>query len=134
LEAGRRVGDALADERGDRPGEDADPDPARPRRAVPRASGEARADGDVGLAGKHRLEDRSELPRVVLAVAVEAHGEIEVVLERVAEAGLDGSADPEVEREPDHLRPSGAGDLRGPVGGAVVDHDDLEARVERTDL
>src|SRR5205823_10556068 len=96
LEARGRVGHALAHERGDRPGEDADPDPPRAGRAVTRRTREARADCDVGLAGEHGLEDRAKLLRVVLAVAVDPDGEVEAVLVGVTEAGLDGAADPEI--------------------------------------
>ena len=46
-------------------------------------------------------EELPELGRVVLAVPVEPDGELVAVLERVLEAGLDGAADAEVEREPD---------------------------------
>ena len=53
---------------------------------------------------EHRLEQLPELGGVVLAVAVEPHREPEAVLERVAEAGLHGAADPEVERQADHVR------------------------------
>src|SRR5256885_912603 len=84
------------------------------------AAGGGGANSDVGFAREHRLEDRAELLRVVLAVAVEAYGEVEAVLVGVAEAGLDGAADPEVERQPDHLRAARARDLGGPVDRAVV--------------
>ena len=63
---------------------------------------------------------------VVLAVAVDAHRELEAVLERVAEAGLDRAADPEVERQPDDVRAALLGDGGGAVDRAVVDDDDLE--------
>ena len=71
--------------------------------------------------------DRAELRRVVLAVAVDAHGEVVAVLERVAEAGLHGAADPEVERQPEHARARrSAATLGRAVGRAVVDDDDVE--------
>ena len=72
--------------------------------------------------------------RVVLAVAVDLHGELVAVLERVAEAGLDGAADAEVERQAEDVRARRGGDRGGAVGRAVVDDDDLEARVEGADL
>ena len=49
-------------------------------------------------------DDVGELRRVVLAVAVDAHGELVALLPGVAEAGLDGAADAEVERQPEHVR------------------------------
>ena len=57
------------------------------------------------------------------------------MLERVLEAGLHGAADAEVERQPDDVRAARARDARRCASlGAVVDHDDVEARVERADL
>ena len=76
----------------------------------------------------------SAAPRVVLAVAVEADGDLVAVLERVLEAGLDGAADAEVERQPDDRRARGGGDLGGRVGRAVVDDDDVEPRIEAAQL
>ena len=81
-----------------------------------------------------RLDDRGELRRIVLAVAVDADSEVEVVLERVAEAGLHGAADAEVERQAQHPRAGCARDLGGAVVRAVVDHEDLELRVVRAEL
>ena len=46
----------------------------------------------------------AELGGVVLAVPVDPHRELEAVLVRVAEAGLDCAADPEVERQADDVR------------------------------
>ncbi len=83
---------------------------------------------------EHRREHGSELGRVVLAVAVDAHGEVVAALEGEAEAGLDGAADAEVEREPEHVRALGGRDVGGAVGRAVVDDDDVEARVEGAQL
>ena len=76
----------------------------------------------------------AELGRVVLAVAVEPDGELVAVLERVLEAGLDGAADAEVEREPDDRGAMRGGDAGGVVRRAVVDDDDVEGRVVGADL
>ena len=67
-------------------------------RYVAVAVDEARARDDVGLAALDRAEQLLELGRVVLAVAVEPHGRLVAVLERVLEPGLDGAADAEVVR------------------------------------
>ena len=105
LEAGRRVRDLLPDEQRDEPREEADAGAARERRPVGVARiCEARADDDVGVSAQHGLDQLRQLRRVVLAVAVEPDRELVAVRERVHEAGLDGAADPEVEREPDDRR------------------------------
>ena len=72
LEAAGRVGHALAGEQRDGAREDADPDAPRRRRAIAVGAGEARADADVGLVREHDLDQRRQLGRVVLAVAVDA--------------------------------------------------------------
>ena len=135
LEARRRVGDPLAGDARDDPGEQPDPDAPRPRRAVAAfLGGEARADGDVGLAAQHGLEDPRELRRIVLPVAVDADGEVEAVLEGEAEARLHGAADAEVERQPEDDRALRRRDLGRAVDGAVVDDDDDEPGIERAQL
>ena len=70
----------------------------------------------------------------MLRVPVEAHGELVAVLEGVAEAGLHGAPDPEVEREPDDRRARLRRLGGGPVERPVVDDDDLELRVDVADL
>ena len=70
----------------------------------------------------------------MLAVAVDLHGDVEAVGERVAEAGLHRSADPEVEREPEEPGAGRLGDRSGPVVRAVVHDDDLEVRIRGADL
>ena len=77
---------------------------------------------------EHRLEDATELRRVVLAVAVDAHGDVVAVLEREPEARLHGAADAEVERQAQHVRALRRGDVRRAIGRAVVDDDDVEVR------
>ena len=130
LEARRGVGQPLMGDPRDDPGEDADAGPAGSRRPVAARGQEARADREVGLARGDRRDDRAELSRVVLAVAVEPHGEVVAPLPREAEAGLDGPADPEVERQPDDVRAGRGRDLGGAVGRAVRDDHDLEAVIE----
>ncbi len=112
LEARGRVGEPLVGDPRDDAGEHADPDAPRRRRAVARVADEARADREVGLAGGDRSDELAELGRVVLAVAVEPHRQLVAALPGVAEPGLDGAADPEVEREPDHMRPGRGGEPR----------------------
>ena len=56
------------------------------------------------------------------------------LVERVAEAGLHRAADPEIEGEDEEPGPGGLGDRPGPVVGAVVHDDDLEARIRCSDL
>src|SRR5581483_759160 len=95
LEARRRVGDAPADEQRDRPGEQPDRLPPRPRRLVAAPADEARADRDVGVPGDDRPREHLEPGGVVLAVAVDSECEVEALLVRVAIAGLHGAADAE---------------------------------------
>src|SRR5436309_8135507 len=101
LEARGRVGHLLPHEQADEGREEADACAARERRPVIAVAGrEPRANDDVGFAAGERCEQLGDLAWVVLAVAVEAHCLVVAVLERVLEAGLDGAADAEVERQP----------------------------------
>ena len=99
---------------------------ARARRAVALPADEARADGDVGVAGDDGGGEDGEPGRVVLAVPVHAQREVEAVLVRVAVAGLHGAPDPDVERQ---SQDAGSARRRGPgrvVARAVVDDHDLD--------
>ena len=133
-EARRRVGDLLADDRGDRPGEDADPDPPAERGAERTVAGEAGADDDVGLVVEQRAQDLRQLRRVVLAVPVDLHREVVAPLEGEAEAGLHRPADPEVEGELEDVGALLARDRGCAVDRAVVHDDDVEAGVEGAEL
>ena len=62
----------------------------------------------------------------MLPVAVHLSGDVIALAERVLEAGLHGSADPEVERVADDRRALGSRIGGGAVGGAVVDHENVE--------
>ena len=99
--------------------------------AVPEIPG---ADSDVRLTVEHGCDQRRQVCGVVLAVPVEANGELEPVLERVAEGCLHGAADAEVVREREHSRALLLRHLSRAVVGAVVHDDHLEARIELTDL
>ncbi len=70
----------------------------------------------------------------MLSVAVDARDDVVVAVERVAETGLDGAADAEVERQSHDARSSARRGLPGAVARRVVDHDDVELRVERANL
>ena len=82
--------------------QDANADSTRRRRPVAVGAREARADADVGVARHHHVEQRAELGRIVLTVPVDPDRKLVALLRRVAEPGLHGSADPEVERQRDH--------------------------------
>ena len=72
------------------------------------------------------MDELLELRGLVLAVAVDLRHVVVAVLARIDEAGLDGAADPEVERQRRRSRrPRGCacGSL---VGRAVIDHDHVE--------
>ena len=75
-----------------------------------------------------------QLRRVVLPVSVQPHRQLVPMLDRVLEAGLNGSADPQVEREAQHDRSGRGGELGRLVGRPVVDHEHVEARIEVADL
>src|SRR4029079_10165465 len=59
----------------------------------------------------------------VLAVAVDLHDRVGSVFRCVAEAGTQGAADAEVDRQSDHHGSGFLGDLGGAVGAGIVDHD-----------
>ena len=133
-EPGRSVRDLLADDGRNHQREQPDPEPARERRLVAAAAREARPDAQVGLAGYDRRENRRQLRRVVLSVAVDLDRDVVAVLECEAIARLHRAADTEVEGEAKHVGTAIGSDTRGAVRGAVVDHDDVEARIERAEL
>ena len=105
-----------------------------PRAAVAAALGEARAYDHVRAVVQDRLQEPSDLARIVLPVAVDLDREVEVVLQRVLVSGLHRAPDAEIEREPEDDRARLLGRLGGAVGRAVVDDDDLEVRVRSSDL
>jgi glycosyltransferase involved in cell wall biosynthesis len=129
-----RVGEGLADEEGDNRREQTLAEAAHTAGAIGADAGVAGADDHVGLSGDQRLEDHAKLARVVLAVAVDLHGDVEAVRERVAEPGLHGAADSKVEGNDQKPGTGCIGDRPGPVVGAVVHDDDLEARIRCPDL
>ena len=64
----------------------------------------------------------------MLAVGIDLRGQVVAVALRVLVPGLHRAADAEVERVPEHGRPRPLGLLGRPVGGAVVDDEDVEVR------
>ena len=70
----------------------------------------------------------------MLAVAVDLDGDVVAALEREAVPRLHGTADAEVERQPQHVRAAVGGHARRAVGRAVVDDDDVEVGIEAADL
>ena len=72
----------------------------------------------------------------MLAVAIHLCHVLVTVLQRVLEPGLDGTADPKVERQADDLCAGGVSTTGGVVGRGVIDHDHIETRgtlMERAD-
>ena len=110
------VRQALTDDRGDDPREKPDPEAARQLRPVDTRSRESRADHNVRETVEDGAEDRRQLTGVVLAVAIDLDGDIEVVLVCVLVTGLDRAADAEIERKPNDVGSLVLGDLGGPVG------------------
>ena len=70
----------------------------------------------------------------MLAVAVDLHGRIEALLERIAEPRLHRASDAEVEREAHDARAVLPGDKGGGVDGSVVDDENFDLGVERPQL
>ena len=81
-----------------------------------------------------RGDELLHLAGIVLAVPVEPDGEVEAVLERVAEARLHGAADTEVERQAYDARSGGRRDGRRLVRRAVVHDQHLEVRLQHAHL
>ena len=75
------------------------------------------------------VQQVGDVARVVLAVAVDLHGDVVAVLERVLVARLDRAADAEVERMADDARAGGARAVGRVVRRAVVDHEHVEVGV-----
>ena len=98
---------------------------------VPSGIDEARADHEVCRTGSDRSEQLPELGRVVLAVAVEPDRNLVSLVARVPEPRLDGSADADVEQEPEHGGSVRFGRTRRRIGRRVVD-DDHDHRSDRT--
>ena len=117
----------MSDELAHHPFEPAHREPAHPTDRVrrPAALGEPAADHQVGSVAQ-RSEDGCDRLRVVLAVGVELHRGLVAVLDRVAEPGAEGAADPEVERKLDNRHACGPGDACRPVGGTVGDDEHVE--------
>jgi hypothetical protein len=130
-----RVRHPLAPQHRHEPGEEPDPQPTRQRGTVGAAVlHEARAHDEVRLSSFERGEQLPELGGVVLAVPVEPDRGVVALLEREAEPGLDGAADADVERQPEHGRAALGGGGPGLVGRGVVDDHDLDSRIEGADL
>jgi hypothetical protein len=89
-----------------------------------------RADDEIGIRQRHAAEI-GEVLRGIGAVGIE---EGQQVATRSVEPRLERSAIPAVGRVPDeaHAR-AGAGNLRGPIGGAVVHHDQFQVSDPRFD-
>ena len=86
---------------------------------------EAAADHEV-RAGVEAGFERRELAGIVLAVGVELERALVAGALGVAEPGLQRAADPEVERQVDHVHAGGARERGGLVDRAVGDDDDVE--------
>ena len=70
----------------------------------------------------------------MLAVPVEAYGDLVSLVARVPEPGLDRATDADVERQREDFRAVRAGDVDRVVRRRVVDDDNVDVRVERADL
>jgi hypothetical protein len=129
----RRVADRAAGPHLHRPPENGSPEPARGRRqvAVRRVAltgDEARADGDVALAGLHAVEQPLQLVRRMLAVRVDPPAEPVAAFVGPAPAGGDRVSEAAILREGEHLGARRPRSVGGAVGRAVVDDEDVGVR------
>ena len=76
------------------------------------------------------LEQGADLVGRMLAVAVDLHDGVCADVDRIAKAGTQRAADPEVDRQPDHRRPGPFGDRRRAIGTGVVDDHAVVAEAE----
>src|SRR5439155_9847190 len=104
-EAGGRVRNALADDQRDHTGEVPNSDSAGEGAAIELFACEAGADHEIGAALDDRDDQPKEVLRIVLPVAVDLDGEVEIVLERVLVSRLHRAADAQVVRKSDHAGP-----------------------------
>ena len=70
-----------------------------------------------------RLQHGGNVLRLMLAVGVQLHGAVVVVLGRIAQAGLERARQPQVDRQIDEPVAVGAADGGGLVAAAIVDDD-----------
>src|SRR5205823_12993377 len=98
------------------------------------AGREARADGDVAVAGPNALEQPRELLDGVLTVGVDAATELVVMFQGVAVARRDSGRESAILAERDHLAAVLACDLGRPVGRAVVDDEHVGLREPAPEL
>ena len=80
------------------------------------------------------LEQRVDVARVMLTVAVDLHGDLVAALERIDVAALHRAADAEVERQPQHARAGVRRQRSGRVLRAIVDDQDVEIGRAAPDL
>ena len=96
------------------------------RRAVALALGHpSRADDEVRLVRDDRLDQAVHLGRVVLAVGIEGHDDIDAEPLGDEVAGLEGGALAAVDRVADDVGALRPGDVGRPVAGAIVDDQDV---------
>ena len=129
-----RVGHLLTNDDRDNHREDLDPETAHEGRLVATPVSKARADAEIGLPGQNGLQNRRQLSRIVLAVAVHLHRDVVATFECESIAGLDRATDAEVEGQTQHVSSAIRRDPGCSIRGTVVDHDNVEPGVERVDL
>ncbi len=130
LETRSRVRNALPGEERHQPREPHDPDPPRKWSAVGHWSCKSRTGDDVRRSSHQDVEQLSQICGDVLPVPVQPHRCRVSALERILEACLNRSADPQVEGESDDGSPVPCRRARGAVDRSVIDDDDVERRIE----
>jgi len=128
-EPGRGIADAASNDDAMRERENGDARASRRGRVIGAALDETRADHHVAVATLEAREQRRDLVRRVLSIAVELDGDVVTVALCVQESRLHRSTDPEIEREVDEQRAGATRDAGGVVGRAVVDDDDIRGGI-----
>ena len=93
------------------------------RSVGPGAGREARADNELRVVLGHRVEQRRDLCRVVLAVGVTLHDNAVAVRDRPPKPAPQRTADSEVHGKSEHDRAGVTGRIGRAVERAVVDHE-----------
>jgi len=125
LEAAGRIADAKSGHQVQDGAEERLSDPAQERHAIRNAGERARSDHQIGAIFPDRDQQIIDRLGRMLSVAVELDDDLDAFLQRDLIPGAKRVAIAEVLDQRDRPRTSGARDICGAVGAAVVDHQDL---------
>ena len=114
--------------------EEQDSGGAQHAEAGPFAAHEARPDRHLAALALQGVQNRGDVARIVLPVAIHADHILIAKLEREFVAGLHASAQPQMVRQSEHPRAGFFGPRNGRVAGAIVYHQDRHAGQHGLDL